>query len=145
MNDELEPSPCRCNWPNKAVEDPWFPVAYDHEMGEYQLILDCGQRGKGIAVLHYCPWCGGALPKSKRATFFTDPTDSDVAKVRELMQPVKTVAQMFEVLGEPSTRIEGEARNQYDFDNLFESLKLVVFEHKQCITYSFVGKWKGKA
>lgn len=144
MDDELRPLPCQCNWPKNAVENPWFPVAYDEEMGEYQLVLDCGARGRGTAILRYCPWCGGFLPKSKRGTFFTTPDDSDVARVRELMQSVKTVSQMFEVLGEPSGRIEDQSRNQYVFEQLFQSLDLVVFENKEYITYTVHGKWKGK-
>ena len=118
-------------------------------MGEFQLLLDCGERGKGSSLLRYCPWCGGTLPKSKRGTFFTDPTEADMASVSERMECVKSVAQMYDVLGEPSERIVSEERTQYNYEHLYDSLVLVIFKYKAPITEMqetdhLRGLWKGK-
>jgi len=142
MDDDSTVPQCECDWPKRAVTNEWFPVSYDEKMGEFQLVLDCGGRGKGSAVLRHCPWCGGALAKSKRGSFFTDPTDADRASVREKMNSVKSVAEMFDVLGEPTDRIESEWRNQYMYEQLFTSLDLMVFENKEHISHTIHGKEK---
>ena len=135
-------SECECNWLERAVVNEWFPITYDERMGEFHLVLECGERGKGEAVLRFCPWCGGELPKSKRGSFFTVPTEADKATVREKMKNVKTVGQMYEVLGEPSDRTDNSWRNQYMYEHLFTSLDLVVFDNKERISHTILGKEK---
>ena len=56
------------------------------------------------------------------------------------MHSVQSVAQMLEVLGQPSHQFENESRNQYTYTDLFDSLVLVVFENKNRIDFSFHGK-----
>lgn len=114
-------------------------------MGEVQLVLDCGERGKGMAVLRFCPWCGGELAESKRGSHFTTPRDSDIECVQEKMHSVQSVAQMLEVLGPPTDQFENESRSQYTYMHLFDSLVLVVFENKNRIDFSFHGKETNKS
>lgn len=142
-DDRPEEKQCECSFPQRAVTNVWFPVTYDEKMGEYQLILDCGERGMGSAVLHYCPWCGGLLPKSKRDTFFTVPTEADETDVAEKMASIKTVEQMRTVLGEPSLGSSRAWLNQYTYSDTWESLDLVIFEYDDGhLGYHFGGKHK---
>jgi hypothetical protein len=141
MDDEPKGPVCECNWPRRAVTDKAFPVTYDKEMGEFQLVLDFGEQ-KGNSLLRYCPWCDGNLPKSKRGSFFTVPSESEMADVVEKMRSVRIVVPMYDVLGEPSDLIDDGWRVQYNYDHLYDSLVLVVFQQKEPITYLVQGKHK---
>lgn len=145
MNDHVTTAACECDWPRRAVTNEWFPVTYDQEMGEYQLILDSGERGKGSAVIRHCPWCGGTLPKSKRGTFFTTPSEADMADMRDTMKNISTVEQMHGLLGSPSECVEGQCRNQYTYADRWETLDLVVFEYKEGLAHTFHGKFREEA
>lgn len=137
------PSPlCECNWPKHAILNEWFPITYDEDLGEFQLILDCGERGKGSAILRYCPSCGGAFPDSLRGDLFTVPTEDDMKNVAEVMSGVKTVADMKQKLGDPDETIESEDRNQYSYRNQWESLELVVTEFRPGISFLVSGQQK---
>lgn len=100
MDEEPKGPQCECGWPRRAVADKPFPITYDARMGEFQLVLDYGGRGTGSAVLRYCPWCGGRLPESKRRSFFTVPSESDLADIRERMKSIKSFAEMRDAFGE---------------------------------------------
>jgi hypothetical protein len=58
------------------------------------------------------------------------------------MKAVKSVRQMYEVLGEPSDRIDSDWRTQFNYDHLYASLLLAVFELKEPISYVVYGKEK---
>jgi hypothetical protein len=146
VDEHTTTSPCECNWPQRAVTNAWFPVTYDETMGEYQLVLDCGERGTGSAVLRHCPWCGGVLPESTRDTLFTIPTDEDVADVDRRMKTIETAERMLESLGEPTDRSHRAWRAQYTYSDTWESLDLVIHEYDDGhLEHGIFGKYKGKS
>lgn len=122
-------SGCTCGWPERAVTQQWKSIIYDEEMGEFQLVFDCGDRGKGYARLRYCPSCGESLRESKRHTFFTVPTEADEADLLKVMEKVTTVGQMLETLGEPSDTCHRAWLRQYTYDARWDSLILIVHEY----------------
>ncbi len=92
-NDERA---CECGHPDRWVVDPHFPVEFDEKMNEYQLVHE-GAR----AVMHYCFWCGGRLPESKRGSFFTTPDAAEVAEVESLLRGAKSHEDVLHILGPP--------------------------------------------
>jgi len=45
-------------------------ILYEPRFDEYGLIIHDG--GTSYQVIHYCPWCGTALPASKRDRWFDE-------------------------------------------------------------------------
>ena len=87
--------PCECGHPERWVNDPMVPVGFDEEMNEYYVQLKPG----GEAVMHYCFWCGGKLPESRRGSFFTEPSEEEVEEVRLLLREAKSHEDVLRILG----------------------------------------------
>jgi len=51
-------------------ECPDALVRYSDRFDEYGLIIHDG--GTSVSVIHFCPWCGGRLPASKRDRWFKE-------------------------------------------------------------------------
>jgi hypothetical protein len=66
-------------------------------MGEYQLTHPDG----GYSVLYHCPWCGGANPRSKRATRFATISVREAVRLQRLTAGLRTVDQAVAALGLP--------------------------------------------
>lgn len=139
MNEPLK-SLCECNWPKRAISNDWFPVTYDEKLCEFQLVLDCGEQGKGSAILNFCPSCGGAFPDSKRGSLFANPTEHDKNDVCEVMSGIKTVGDMMQRLGESDETFKSADRNQYTYRNRWDSLELIVVEQKPGLSWIISGR-----
>jgi hypothetical protein len=74
---------CSCGMPDKWTMDPSFPVVFDVATNEYAVLHGPNQRVQ--AVMRYCFWCGGALPESKRDTFFTAPDPAEVTAMKRIL------------------------------------------------------------
>jgi uncharacterized protein DUF6980 len=90
---------CDCAWPDRCARNPAIPILYDAEMNEYHVAY--GPEGRGRLRMRHCPWCGGALPESRRGSFFTEPDPAEVSEVERLMSGVRDIPTMRRVLGEP--------------------------------------------
>jgi hypothetical protein len=143
MQDDVAIPECTCGWPQRAVLNEWFPIKFDSEMGEYQLVLDCGDRGKGEAMMRFCPWWGQSLPKSKRGDYFTKPTDKDQQDVRQKLKGVTTVEQMLTALGPPSETHDNPSHVQYTYGDSWDSLVLNVQVRKNLLSYAWHGRYIG--
>jgi hypothetical protein len=90
--------PCRCSFLEAAAAEPRSVIVYDKRMGEYQFKRP---DGSGSGPIYHCPFCGGATPKSKRATFFARVTWAEVARLRKLTAGIKTVPEAVARFGTP--------------------------------------------
>ena len=72
--------PCECDWLARAAAEPDIPVRFNEQVAEYQLTY--GPDGQGRMRLRYCPFCGGAAPKSRRAELFTRLTQAELNRLR---------------------------------------------------------------
>ena len=132
---------CECRWPRRAVARDQFPVTFDKEMGEYHLTTT----PSGYAIMRYCPWCGGAFPKSKRDNFFTQPNDKEISELNELIESFSDADGMRLILGHPdhtSTGLESKPwACQYTYSHRWDSIEFVVHESGEGeLTFSYGGK-----
>src|ERR1700687_2896706 len=58
--------PCTCNWPRDVSREPENSVRFDESTGEYEFVTPSG----GRLNIYHCPFCGGAMPRSRRAELF---------------------------------------------------------------------------
>jgi hypothetical protein len=91
--------PCKCGYLERASEEPEVPIVFDAEVNEFH-IANVG-RNRGHSVIYHCPWCGGAAPRSKRATFFATVTSKEEGRLRSLVTGLATVEDAIKKLGKP--------------------------------------------
>ena len=71
---------CNCGLPKRWTKGPpHFPLKYDEEMNEYSIAR--GQNKDREALMYYCFFCGGKLPKSKRDSQFTKPRKNEIQEM----------------------------------------------------------------
>ena len=93
---------CECRHPERWIADPHFPIGFDEEMNEYYIRFEKG----GQAIMRYCFWCGGSLPKSKRGALFTTPSELEMVEVQTLLQDAKSHEDVLRILGPPDEVVE---------------------------------------
>jgi hypothetical protein len=92
--------PCRCNYLALAADESGNPIAFDAAMNEYQIAYETsGMRAR--STIYYCPFCGGAAPKSKRAERFATITYEESKRLRDLFATVKTIDDAISRFGPP--------------------------------------------
>lgn len=91
---------CKCSWLQQASDEPTVPVRFREEVGEYQV----ENRDGGYLVIRHCPWCGGAAPRSKRASLFATMPQAEVERLKRLTANLKTLDEALAVLGKPDRR-----------------------------------------
>jgi hypothetical protein len=93
-----------------GARDPQFPVEFDQQTAEYQIVhgADCRWR----LTMSFCPWCGGRLP-SRRADLFTQPSGREMAEVQSALATARSVEDVFQRLGPPD--------ELYDWDDDLET------------------------
>jgi hypothetical protein len=89
---------CTCNYLERAAAEPDIPIAFDAEMNEYQIAF---VNNRNSATIYHCPFCGGAAPHSKRASFFATITFRESARLAELTSGMATTAQVIDKFGKP--------------------------------------------
>ena len=100
MAPPKEKGACKCEWLERAAEDPKCPVEFDAELNEYHLV-----RGpKDHMMIYYCPFCGGSAPKSKRDKLFHILTDTERRRLCELTKDMRTVQDVMTAFGEPDIK-----------------------------------------
>jgi hypothetical protein len=90
--------PCECRWPQDVSAEPENGVAFDAQTNEYQFRTPSG----GSLTIYHCPFCGGAMPRSKRADLFARITEAELQRLTKLTSKLKSVADAIRVLGKPA-------------------------------------------
>jgi hypothetical protein len=144
---------CSCGSPAKWAEDATFPIEYDSQTGEYNVVH--GMSGKGRWRMLFCPSCGGRLPESRRSAFFTTPSDEEKQEVARLLERIHDPATLQQVLGDPDEVAEwsetGEApwdhygvrkwKRQLTYQKRWRTLVLTAFQGEDdSITFSISGR-----
>jgi hypothetical protein len=101
--------PCRCSmlvvWRNRAGSC----VRQDSRFGEFQVHYDGNK-----LIMHFCPNCGGNLPRSKRSEFFLEPTQEEIEDFERRLNNVQTLEDVVRILGEPSRRFSRSEIDEKD-------------------------------
>ena len=88
---------CKCKWPDNVSAEPENGVQFDSRTNEYQLLTRSG----GTLVLYHCPFCGGAMPRSKRRELFAHITEAELQRLGALTSGLVSVDDAIRVLGKP--------------------------------------------
>jgi len=100
------PSPgttfCKCGTLENASKEPSHPIRWDERMQEYY--LDLGQQRH--MMIHYCPFCGGKTPESRRGSFFAHVTQAEETRILLLFKDIRTVSDMIARFGPPDEERE---------------------------------------
>jgi hypothetical protein len=100
MPPPKEKGTCKCEWLERAADDPKTAVEFDAKLNEYHLV-----RGpKDYLVIYYCPFCGGSPPKSRRDRLFHKLTDAERHRLVTLTKDMRTVEDVTRAFGEPDVR-----------------------------------------
>jgi len=91
--------PCRCKYLERASDDPENPIFFDADVNEYNY-RGIGKSRSTWGIRH-CPWCGGAAPKSKRASLFATVTREEEQRLRDITRGLKSVEDVIEKFGKP--------------------------------------------
>ena len=89
--------PCECRWPRDVTAEPENSVVFDSETNEYQFRTPKG----GSLTIYHCPFCGGVMPRSKRAELFAYITEAERDRLATLTSGMESVADAIRVLGKP--------------------------------------------
>lgn len=95
---------CECNWLEHAAKEPSIPIVFDAAMNEYQLVV--GSDGQGRGMIYFCPFCGGAAPKSIRESYFATIPTEETMRLSELGKSLKDESEIREALGAPDEEID---------------------------------------
>jgi hypothetical protein len=130
----------------RALQDEWFPLAYDAYVEEVQLTLHEG----GHAVVRWCPFCGREQT-SGRGKLFTkvDPgEEEDVGQQLAGLRSLDAVADRLGRWDEEGTGCGLESRpwtRWARYWRRWKSLVLTVGEYSEGgISWSICGQWKGQ-
>jgi len=91
---------CTCKYLENASEDPRIPIVFDAELNEYH-ITSIG-KNPGHSMIYHCPFCGGAAPKSKRASLFATVTHDEERRLRDLTRGLTTIEAVTKKFGKPT-------------------------------------------
>ena len=148
---------CDCRWLERAAHDPTCPVEFDPELNEYNLKTSNSHSMR----IYHCPFCAGRAPESLRAQMFATVSPEETLRLHQLTKDLKTEADVFTHLGEPThtfdpgaTCIEpddddkpGEIRTckslRYDNHSDTATINVNVGRHGK-VRISFFGKYVGK-
>jgi len=98
--------PCNCNWPRDVSAEPDNSIRLDEATGEYQFITPRG----GALTIYHCPFCGGVMPRSRRADLFAYITEAELQRLDRLTRDIKTVDDAVRALGRPDRDTPGGLR-----------------------------------
>jgi hypothetical protein len=59
---------CKCGMLGRMAEDPGDPIKFDLQLNEYHIER---QGNGGYSLIHFCPFCGGALRNPNAAACST--------------------------------------------------------------------------
>jgi hypothetical protein len=95
-------TPCTCGYLERAAHDPDLPVKFDEQAGEYQFWYQVpGDEMPSYLVIYHCPFCGGAAPKSLRASLFHVVPQAERTRLLTLLESIRTLRDAVDRLGTP--------------------------------------------
>lgn len=133
---------------NKYALRPGFPIQYDTNLGEYQLVYSYMEGADQVVSrmpLKYCPWTGTQLPGSMRDGMFNVVSSNEVLRIEARLQGVKTLNDAKQVLGIPddATGPLGDVKMQWTYDHVSETASIIIQELKDgSITIGYLPKRK---
>ncbi len=89
--------PCKCGWAQNVAAEPYNSVVFDSDTNEYQFRTPKG----GSLAIYHCPFCGGVMPRSKRAELFAYINEAERNRLASLTAGVNSVADAIRVFGKP--------------------------------------------
>jgi len=142
---------CACGTVEDLASDRNSPIEHDKALNEYNLISG---DGKVHYRMHFCFFCGGRLPESKRASLFTEPSAQEIKEAAELMSKAGSMQEVIQVLGKPDEIVKApkgasgedggsEYKTQHRYLRRWKTLDLTIRERKDgSIDSAFTGKYK---
>src|SRR5215831_5990006 len=100
MPPTKEKGSCKCEWLERAADDPKCPVEFDDKLNEYHIVLG----PKNFLMIYYCPFCGGSAPKSRRDRLFHRLTHAERQRLVSLTKDIRTVQDVTRAFGKPDIR-----------------------------------------
>jgi len=85
-----------------ASKEPDHAIQWDEKMNEYYIAY--GKSGR--MMVYYCPFCGGATPKSRRSSMFAHVTDQEEHRITSLFRGIRTVGDVTARFGPPDEERE---------------------------------------
>jgi hypothetical protein len=131
-------------------------VRFDESTGEYEFITPSG----GKLNIYHCPFCGGVMPRSKRADLFAYISEAEVRRLDELTGNLFSVDEAVRVLGAPERDMAAGMRERTPARNRrppsVASYRVLTFSRlsdtadvqltdcgPQGIRFSYMGKYLG--
>lgn len=100
-DDEREgPPACTCGALDRAAKEPPVPIAFDEVTNEFSIVYTDGVV-QGTIRIRFCYWCGGAAPRSLRASLFATVPAGEERRLRDLANELWTVEDAVSRLGAP--------------------------------------------
>lgn len=106
MPDE-NAEPCGCGWLEREANEPESPIVFEPRMNEYHI----QRQDSGFLMVYYCPFCGGAAPRSKRDLLFAVITEQERGRLTDLVAEIRTVGDALRILGKPD--MDAHSSGQY--------------------------------
>ncbi len=98
---------CTCKYLENAANDPNSPIVFDARLNEFHFEYSSPHAGndfsaaKAQLMIYHCPFCGGAVPPSKRASLFTTITDDEEARIYRLFDGMRNLQEVIAAIGPP--------------------------------------------
>ena len=94
---------CGCHYLSDLTLEPGHPVKFDQRLREFSIEYKDSMGQLGSLLLYHCPFCGGALPESRRSELFAKISEQEERRLQAMLAPVRTVEDAFRVLGPPDS------------------------------------------
>jgi hypothetical protein len=94
--------PCACGYLERAANDPDLPIKFDAVLREYNFWYQVpGDETPSVLLIYHCPFCGGAAPKSLRASLFHEVPRAEMDRLVNRLETIRTLGDALEQLGPP--------------------------------------------
>ena len=90
--------PCTCKTLERAAEEPDCPVVFDPELKEYNIE---NRRTRSRWNIYHCYFCGGAAPRSKRASLFATIPERERERLTHLTSGFADFGEVLARFGKP--------------------------------------------
>jgi len=93
---------CTCGYLERSANDPDLPIVFDERLREYNFRYQVpGDEMPSILMIYHCPFCGGAAPKSSRASLFHVVPEAERARLLKQLESIRTLRDVVERIGPP--------------------------------------------
>jgi hypothetical protein len=92
---------CDCGTLKRCSKEPDHPIRFDAQLNEYHL-----HHARGQMMIYYCPFCGGRVPESQRASLFAHISDGEADRLSSLLAGITTEVEVFDRLGRPDEEFD---------------------------------------